>query len=147
MTDPRRPGILDLLGRYADAVLRADASRFAPLWEDDAEWVIPGTSTIVGRDAIVDTFVRVRAGFPLCVQEVLSGYLDEAVVDDEASAHWQVRELQWRPDRPGSQLIGVYHDDVRASRGRWRFARRRFEVVYRGPADLSGRVFVAAPGA
>jgi len=55
-----------------------------------------------------------------------------------------VRELQWRPDGSGSQLIGVYHDDLRAVDGSWCFARRRFELVYRGPLDVSGRLYLPA---
>ena len=61
-------------------------------------------------------------------------------------AHWQVRELQWRPDGSGSQLIGVYHDDLRAVDGSWCFARRRFELVYRGSLDLSGRLYLPPAG-
>ena len=127
----------DLVGRYADAVLRFDADRFARLWTEDAEWVVAGGEPLRGRDVIVETFVRARSAFRLCVQEITSGY-----VDPPAGAHWQVRELQWRPDGTGSQLIGVYHDDLQAVDGVWCFARRRFELLYRGPIDLSGRLYL-----
>jgi len=90
---------------------------------------------------IVETFVRARSGFRLCVQEIMSGYVDPPAGAD-LHAHWQVRELQWRPDGSGSQLIGVYHDDLEAVEGAWCFARRRFELLYRGPIDLSGRLYL-----
>jgi hypothetical protein len=134
----------DLVGRYADAVLRFDAERFAALWTVDAEWVVAGGEALRGRAAIVETFVRARSGFRLCVQETMSGYVDPPAGDD-VSAHWQVRELQWRPDGTGRQLIGVYHDDLRAVDGSWCFARRRFELVYRGSLDLSGRLYFSPP--
>jgi hypothetical protein len=131
----------DLVGRYADAVLRFDADRFAPLWTEDAEWVVAGGEPLRGRAAIVETFMRARSGFRLCVQEIMSGYVDPPA-GAEVSAHWQVRELQWRPDGTGSQLIGVYHDELRAVEGSWCFARRRFELFYRGSLDLSGRLYL-----
>jgi SnoaL-like domain len=131
----------DLVGRYADAVLHFDAERFASVWAEDAEWLVAGAEPLVGRDTIVETFVRVRSAFRLCVQEIMSGYVDPPAGTDERRAHWQVRELQWRADGSGRQLIGVYHDDVRLLDGSWQFTRRRFEVVYRGPLDVSGRLY------
>jgi hypothetical protein len=136
----------DLVGRYADAVLRYDAERFASLWAPDAEWLVTGAEPLVGRTAIVETFVRVRSTYRLCVQEIMSGYVDPAGADeDERCAHWQVRELQWRADGSGKQLIGVYHDDVRRLDGAWSFARRRFELLYRGSLDVSGRLYLPPP--
>jgi hypothetical protein len=134
-------GAFDLVGRYAAAVLRFDADRFADLWTEDAEWVVAGGEALRGRAVIVETFVRARSGYRLCVQEIMSGYADRPE-GAGVTAHWQVRELQWRPDGSASQLIGVYHDDLRAVDGAWRFARRRFELVYRGSVDLSGRLYL-----
>jgi hypothetical protein len=143
-TPPDQP--TDLVGRYADAVLRFDAERFAALWTTDAEWVVAGGEPLRGRTLIVETFVRARSGFSLCVQEIMSGYVDRPTGADR-TAHWQVRELQWRPDGRGSQLIGVYHDDIRAVEESWCFARRRFELLYRGPLDVSGRLYLPPPDA
>jgi hypothetical protein len=135
----------DLVGRYADAVLRFDADRFADLWTEDAEWVVVGGEARRGRAVIVETFVRARSGYRLCVQEIMSGYADPPA-GAGLTAHWQVRELQWRPDGSASQLIGVYHDELRAVDGAWCFARRRFELVYRGSVDLPGRLYLPSPG-
>jgi uncharacterized protein (TIGR02246 family) len=132
--------IHDLVGRYCEAVLRNDAARFAETWTTDATWAVPGAGEIVGRDAIVETFTSIRSGYPLCVQQILNGTL--SIADDRrATATHQVRELQWREDGTGSELIGVYHDDLVADdAGQWRFARRDFELLYDGPVDLSGRL-------
>ena len=63
---------------------------------------------------------------------------------DEVSARTQIRELQWRTDGSGRQLIGVYDDAIeRGEDGTLRFARRSFEMLYRGPADLTGRLHLA----
>jgi len=77
----------DLVGRYADAVLRFDADRFAALWTEDAEWVVAGGEPLRGRGTIVETFVRARSGFRLCVQEIMSGYV-EPPGGAGARAHW-----------------------------------------------------------
>ncbi len=137
--------VADLVGRYADAVLRADQVRFASLWTEDAEWAVVGSEPVVGLPAIVETFTRSRSRFRLCIQQVLSGYLDPPADGPSASAHWQVREMQWRADGTAGEVIGVYHDTLRRVDGAWRFARRRFELVYRGPLELPGRVYLDAP--
>ncbi len=130
--------VQNLIGRYCEAVLRADPELFAPCWTDDAEWCIPGEGVVVGREAIVETFFRLRTGYRQCVQQVLNATIEPGD-DGTATARVQVRELQWRTDGTGSELIGVYHDDVViGDDGRAAFSRRDFEMLYRGPVDLSG---------
>ena len=145
MRTPQPGELADLVGRYADAVLRFDAERFASLWTEDAEWAVAGADPLRGRPTIVDTFVRVRSAYRLCVQEILSGYVDPPAGAAEHQAHWQVRELQWLADGSGKQLIGVYHDQVRPVDDAWCFTRRRFEVLYRGSLDVSGRLYAPPP--
>lgn len=141
-----RGRVEDLVGRYCHAVLRADIPAFADLWAEDGQWLIVGRSPVVGRAAIAELFERVRVNYRLCVQEVLSGVVDPGEDDRHCVARWQVRELQWGDDT--QQLIGVYHDVVVDDGGpHLRFAERRFEVLYRGPIDLSGRLYVPPPQA
>ena len=132
--------VQQLVGRYCNAVLRNDAAIFVDTWQPDAEWCIPGAKSVEGRDAIVATFTEIRSTYPRCVQEILN--LEVDVHDDRsASATVQVRELQWRADGSGSELIGVYHDEVvLGDDGRCRFARRDFELLYDGPVSLPGRL-------
>jgi hypothetical protein len=74
------------------------------------------------------------------VQEVLNGTISY-VDGDNASARWQIRELQWRDDGTVSELIGVYHDVMaRDLDGVLRFTQRDFELIYSGPIDGSGRL-------
>jgi uncharacterized protein (TIGR02246 family) len=134
-----RPEIENLVGTYCHAVLRFDPEQFGSTWATDAEWGIPGSGVLQGREAIVATFTEIRGTYRRCVQEVLNGVV---VPDgpDRARASWQVRELQWRGDGTESELIGVYHDQVVRSEGVWQFARRDFELVYDGPLSLPGRL-------
>jgi hypothetical protein len=136
---PIRVEIEELLGRYCDSVLRLDLDEFAATWCDHATWAIPGSGVISGRAAIVETFAEIRGGYARCLQQVLSGTV-EVLDDDRASARWQVRELQWRMDGTGSELLGVYHDEVERTAEGWRFARRDFELIYDGPVAMPGRL-------
>jgi ketosteroid isomerase-like protein len=136
MTDRVR----NLVGSYAEAVLRNDPVLFANTWAEDAVWSMPGAPTIVGRDDIARTFRDRRGTFRLCVQEILNGRITVAEAD-RAAASWHVRELQWRTDGTGSELLGVYDDAMVVSAdGELRFARRDFELLYRGPVDLPGKL-------
>jgi len=133
--------VRDLTARYCDAVARCDGELFASLWAEDADWVVPGVATTSGRDRIARLFLRLREGFVLCTQELLSG---RVVPDDGATAQhggararWQIREHQWTDGAPVSCVMGLYTDRLVAAAGVWRFAERRFDIVYRGPVDLS----------
>jgi len=132
--------VRNLVGRYCDAVLRADAGRFGDCWADDATWSIPGDGVIEGREDITAVFERIRPAFRQCVQEILNGTITHTGGDD-ASARWQVRERQWRVDGSVTELVGVYHDRMRRDTdGRMRFTARDFELIYSGPIDGSGRL-------
>ena len=132
--------VRNLVGRYCDAVLRADVATFSDTWAPDARWLIPGDGVIEGRDAIVDAFMSIRPTYRQCVQELLSGVV-RATGADDATATWQVRELRWHDDGSGSELIGVYHDVMsRGDDGVLRFAVRDFELLYSGPVELPGRL-------
>jgi ketosteroid isomerase-like protein len=140
MTDRVR----NLVGSYAQAVLRNDPTLFADTWAEDAVWSMPGAPTIVGRDDIARSFRDRRGDFRLCVQQILNGRITMAEAD-RAAATWQVRELQWRSDGTGGELLGIY-DDVMAVGvdGELRFTRRDFELLYRGPVDLRGKLRLPA---
>jgi hypothetical protein len=132
--------VRNLTGRYCDAVTRFDLDLFGRCWTADAAWVVPNVITTVGRDDIVELFGSLRTGFTLCVQELLSGVIEPVDDGSAAEARWQIRELQWAADRPARCLLGTYTDRIVLEDGSWRFARRQFDELYRGPTDLSGRV-------
>lgn len=134
-----RPDIENLLGVYCESVLRFDPEVFGSTWCEDAVWSIPGTGEVVGRPAIVETFTAIRGTYARCVQEILNGVVTP-IDPDHAAAAWQVRELQWRADGTGSELIGVYHDTLTRTPEGWKFAHRDFELLYDGPVAMPGRL-------
>ena len=62
----------------------------------------------------------------------------ETASETEATATWQIRELQFPIDGAGVQLIGIYVDRCVLDGAQWRFASRAFRELYRGPLDSSG---------
>lgn len=137
----------NLIGRYCEAVLRCDIELFAACWLEDATWCIPGNRIVAGREPIRAVFADIRPSYRLCVQEILNRRI-EPQGERAAEATFQIRELQWRSDGSGSELIGVYHDEIVASPdGVASFARRDFELLYSGPVALEGRLRSPRSGA
>jgi hypothetical protein len=128
--------VRNLTGRYCAAVVDFDREVFGGCWTADAQWHAKG-NVIEGRDRIVRVFEKLRGQYSLCVQELLSGVIEPAS-DSEAAATWQIRELQFPINGAGMQLIGIYSDQCVLDGERWRFARRSFRELYRGPLDASG---------
>jgi ketosteroid isomerase-like protein len=137
-------GVRDLVARSCDAVARGDIDMWAACWRDDGEWIIPGRGPVQGVAQLRAAFAPLRAEMDLCVQEVLSGWVE--ATGDTATARWYLRETQ-RSSSGGHEILGCYDDVVVRDGHGWRFARRRFWVLYRGPRDLSGTVFRTPPPA
>ena len=128
--------VRNLTGRYCAAVVDFDRDVFGACWTADAQWHAKG-NVIESRDRIVRVFEKLRGQYSLCVQELLSGVI-EPESETAAVATWQIRELQFPLGGPGVQLLGIYTDRCVVDGDRWRFARRSFRELYRGPLDTSG---------
>lgn len=140
--------VRDLLARYSEAVRSADPAVFASCWADDAVWDLAGTE-VSGAEAITGHFAVARANVQACTQDVLAGRLEVAPAGDRARGRWLVREDQVRETGPGL-VVGVYTDEaVRTAEG-WRFARRSFDLLWRGvdrtPAPLGPDALVLCSG-
>jgi len=130
--------VRNLTGHYCAAVVDFDRDIFGACWMPDAQWHAKG-NVIEGRDRIVRVFEKLRGQYALCVQELLSSVIDPMSAT-EATATWQIRELQFPNDGPGVQLLGIYTDHCVLDGELWRFARRAFRELYRGPLDTSGNL-------
>ncbi len=130
--------IRDLVNRYSDAVVRRDAKAWGDTWADDGEWQILGNS-IRGRDEIVERWLKFMSGLPFVVQQASGGIIDfeERDAAGAATGRWYVNEYGFTGKGAGMLTLGVYHDGYTRTNDRWRFSRRRFDVLYMGPPDLS----------
>lgn len=127
--------IRELVARYADAVTRRHERDWAATWAEDGEWHVFGNPT-KGREAIVILWNELMGGLPFVVQ--LPGAGTISIDGSNATGRWYITEHGQTAEGGGLLTIGVYHDRYRRLDGGWRFARRRFDILYSGPPDLSG---------
>ena len=122
-----RVAIGDLYARFVDAVARRCADDLRPLFAAGATVEGPVEPPRTGVDAIVDAMARGFARWEvlLLVPQSLLVYDDEQPV----RTRWYVAEIG-RLDGDDVLYSGVYHDDVVRDAGVWRFARRRFDLLY-----------------
>lgn len=130
--------IRDLVARYSDAVIRNDAEAWAATWAEDATWKV-GPNESRGRDAIVATWKDLMGSFGEVRQLAHQGLI--RIEGDRATGRWTMSELGWPKRGEPSVLIGVYRDECARIDGGWRFTSRRFDILYVGPPDLTGRNF------
>lgn len=124
-----------LMARYVDAANRRDGDAWAGTWDDNACWALPGIE-VVGRDNIVALWRQVLAGFEFAILMPGSGHYE--IDGDNATGHWYLQEFT--RDHQGEALAALSRYTDRCARigGDWRFVRREYHFLYRGPADLSG---------
>ncbi len=126
-----------LTGRFTDAVNRRSPAELGPLFAEDGVWVVPGFGETTGRDAIVGLLADLLGRFSFLVQMVHSGVVE--VDGDRARARWYLSEFAISDDARGWRFVGVYQDSHVREDDTWLFERRKFDFLYRGPADASGK--------
>ena len=125
--------IRQLNALYADAVMRRDGELWGSLWHADAIWHFLG-EPIQGRDAILATWERAMAGFPVVYHSHHSGLI--RVKGDHADCRWYIDEDIIDSSGKSLRIVGVYNDKcVRTSSG-WLYAMRRFDPLYHGSGTL-----------
>jgi len=128
--------IRNLVARYADAVTRGEQDRWAATWARDGQWQVIG-QTARGREDAVALLAKLTANFALLVQHAPSGVVE--VEGERGRGSWQVTEYGKLVDGRALLTIGVYDDEYVREDGAWRFASRRFQLLYAGPPDLSAQ--------
>ena len=117
-----RVEILELLGRYAHAIDSGDGEAYAGCFTDDGVIALRRSGLHVeGRDALVEfareDHARSGAARHLTNSPIIEGDGDQATI--------RVYLLRLNQDQSkGLGPVGVYHDTLRRSGGRWRFELR-----------------------
>lgn len=130
-----------LMARYVDAVHRRDADSWAACWCDDASWTLVG-SEVNGRDNILALWLQVMQGFEFAMIMPASSLFD--IDGDSASGHWYLQEYTRTIEGEPGFVLSRYRDHYRRLDGQWRYQSRHYDILYQGPADLSG-TFTAPP--
>jgi hypothetical protein len=129
--------IQQLAQTYADGVMQRDVEIWGSTWAEQGEWALPGMpAPMKGRDTLKPFWSKVMEGYPYVLHWVQPGLI--TVKGDKATARFYVQENI--KDAKGDQVrvAGVYDDELVRENGKWKFSKRNFNVLYRGPTDLTG---------
>lgn len=128
-------GIRQLHARYTDAVWRKDAVAFGECFAEDGEWRISGM-LLKGRPEISEMIGRILAD----ARHVLISFATPILEVDgqRATGRTYVTEKCSWTHRDPNISIGRYYEHFVEQDGRWLFAWRLFQILYSGPADLTG---------
>jgi hypothetical protein len=122
----------NLVARYADAVTRMDSEALRELFTPDGEWIVTGHGEPRGHDEVVAFLDGLLANWNGIVHALLSGTVTLDTTDPfRATGRWYISEFGQM--RSGDEVLfaGVYHDEYTRDAGEWRFARRRYNSLFR----------------
>lgn len=125
--------IRNLVARYADAVVRRDPEAWVATWATDCVWDLGRGRITHGHEETLALWRTSIAKYPWVVQVPASGLIEE--VDGEVRGTWYVIELNHLVDGSGVTHVGHYRDTYTETVDGWRFATRRFHLIYRGAMD------------
>ncbi len=129
--------IQQLAQTYADGVMQRDADIWGNTFAEQGEWhLAPGMDPVKGRDNLKEFWTGVMAGYPNVLHWVQPGLVE--VSGETATARFYVQENIKDAEGNSFRVAGVYNDQLVKEHGAWRFALRKFDVLYRGPVDMSG---------
>ncbi|MDE0885478.1 MAG: nuclear transport factor 2 family protein [Myxococcota bacterium] len=129
--------IRNLVATYADAVLRLHKADWLQTWASDGEWSLLG-DTSRGHAALVARLEVLTSGLEYVMQCMGGGII--RMGEGKAQGRWTITEHARMKEGSSLFTMGAYRDDYCQEDGAWRFARRRLQVFYMGPPDMSGRV-------
>jgi len=130
-----------LTAAFSDAVSRRDRAAFEALWAPDGRWLVPGLEETVGPAAAAEQLLRLVEPFEFLLQLLHEG---QVWVDETGGrARWYIVEHGRTKEGQGVHYVGVYQDRHVRTDGGWRFARRHFELLYRGFAELAGKAYLS----
>ena len=134
--------VRELNATYVDAVMRRDAGAMASVWARDGRWYFLG-EWIVGREAILSRWQEAMNGFPIVCHQMTSEQI--SVSGNEAHSRvYLVEEVVTMEQRP-LKFVGVYNDVCTRLEVGWRYASRRFDLIYQGPGSLNPKGWQGYP--
>ncbi len=131
-----RMEIQQLAQVYADGVMQRDAEIWGSTWAEDGEWELGLGDPVSGRENLKAFWTQVMSGFPWVLHWVQPGIIE--VNGDTATARFYVQENIKDAQGEMTRNAGVYNDELVRENGAWKFKKRVFSTLYRGPVDLTG---------
>ena len=129
--------IAQLPAEFTDAGLLRDYDRLALLFTEAGSWRMPHINQeFVGRREIRAAVERLQDMWDFFVQTPHLGKIE--VRGDVGVGRSFVFELGRMRDGRSMQNYAVYHDRYQRTSDGWKFAERRYEVIYLDTSPLAG---------
>jgi uncharacterized protein (TIGR02246 family) len=125
----------NLMARYIDAVNRNDADAWIATWAEDGVWNLMG-EPVSGRNNVLTMWQQMMGNFEFAVMMPSSCLF--TVDGDTASGHWYLHEYLRDQQGTGVTILSRYLDTYTRQDGQWLYQSRVYNIIYNGPADLSG---------
>jgi len=125
--------IRELNAAYVDAVMRRDADAMSAVWAPHGRWYFLG-QWIEGRDNIMARWKKAMNGFPVVCHQMTSEQI--SVSGDKARSRVYLVEEVITSEQKPLKFVGVYNDVCTRLGEGWRYASRRFDLIYQGPGSL-----------
>jgi ketosteroid isomerase-like protein len=140
-----KQAIRELIDSYCDAINRGDWDRYQAAFAPDAVWEAPALDMrIEGAAAIRETVSSMTSSADVYLQTP-SAVVVTLVDTDRATASSTVREQIRTGGDEGMLMLGLYGDELVNTDGGWKFARRRFQLVYMEGIAMAGSAMTARP--
>ena len=125
----------NLMARYIDAVNRNDGDAWIATWAEDGVWNLMG-EPVSGRSNVLAMWQQMMGNFDFAVMMPSSCLF--TVDGDTASGHWYLHEYLRDQQGAGITILSRYLDTYTRWEGQWLYQSRVYNIIYNGPADLSG---------
>ncbi|MCB1688335.1 MAG: nuclear transport factor 2 family protein [Halioglobus sp.] len=125
----------NLMARYIDAVNRSDGDAWISTWAEDGVWNLMG-EPVSGRENILGLWQQMMGGFEFAL--MLPSSCLFSVEGNTATGHWYLHEHMRDQQGNGNTMLSRYLDTYTRKDGQWFYQSRVYNIMYHGPADLSG---------
>lgn len=134
--------IRQLHAHYSDAVWCKDVSALGQCFTADAEWRIEGM-VLRGRGEIMAEVERSLASVKRAFVAFHTPQLELTGAGRGSGRVYAVEHFAW-VDGPPTTAIGRYYEYYVDCGDRWRMSWRLYQLLYAGPADMSGAFYERA---
>lgn len=135
--------IQDLVAAFADAVNHMNPSQLREICVPEVAFIIKGWTELQGIDAMVGFLSGMIGHWDVIFQAVSSGRL--VVASETAQGSWYTTEYGRYKDGNEVFLGGLYEDQYVKVDGRWLFASRTFQGMFRRSKLAGPELKVRAP--
>lgn len=140
MSPSSESAIRSLVSQYAQAVVSRDGASWQSTWARDGVWELMGQAPR-GRDALLAHWNGLMAEIMFVYQLAGEGRIRIDPSDERGTGQFPTVEFAKFGEGPGTLLLGTYHDEYVVEDDEWLFAKRRMQIHYIGPSDLSAMPF------